>query len=480
MSTASSKSKLSSEIEKRFRLIYADLKVDADEFASIVAFFKSINPPPSAILWCRSTAFRIASEFVTLGADGDRDKSLRLLKCVNSIVHAIETTYLVPRNRTLKFSDDGSPFPGDAIEEHFRDCYADLDVDEEEREGLMEIFVDVAAFRIGSEFLTGEKEKDVAVFKCVNAVVHALEKTSMTPRPAKRETGPPENTIKTMNMRVPLSEAIQAIWDLDDNRLEAGKDYDIEVQRWTRVYDTTDQASRPLFRKVNDAILRERETFKTFIALLDNYESEVGVAERVDMHERKENWAFIASIMKTAPMQYCFRYCAAHCDKVSLSDPSGFTKLLYKLWFDLYNRSRAKDSSGFEHVFVGEVKNGEVTGFHNWIQFYLAEKKGEVDYKGYIQPRARGRQASTNMDDNVLTVKFNWNGAEKAVGTMFIGTSPEFEMALYTMCFLVGKEDTNVDLVTGTDEFILNIKCYRMRGNLLGTSFPECLEHHEK
>lgn len=43
-----------------------------------------------------------------------------------------------------------------------------------------------------------------------------------------------------------------------------------------------------------------------------------------------------------------------------------------------------EDSCGFEHVFVGETKNGqEVIGLHNWIQFYLQEKHKHVDYKGY-------------------------------------------------------------------------------------------------
>ncbi len=65
-----------------------------------------------------------------------------------------------------------------------------------------------------------------------------------------------------------------------------------------------------------------------------------------------------------------------------------FKHQLYDLWFKLYRRtrgSRALDSSGFEHVFVGETRDKtDVLGFHNWIQFYLQEKAGNVDYQGYI------------------------------------------------------------------------------------------------
>lgn len=46
--------------------------------------------------------------------------------------------------------------------------------------------------------------------------------------------------------------------------------------------------------------------------------------------------------------------------------------------------STRPDSSGFEHVFVGETRGRRtVIGFHNWIQLYLQEKLGHIDYKGY-------------------------------------------------------------------------------------------------
>lgn len=61
-------------------------------------------------------------------------------------------------------------------------------------------------------------------------------------------------------------------------------------------------------------------------------------------------------------------------------------EVLYNLWFAFYGRSSKStftDSSGFEHVFVGEHKSGKVTGFHSWVQMYLLEKNGRLDYMGY-------------------------------------------------------------------------------------------------
>lgn len=85
-------------------------------------------------------------------------------------------------------------------------------------------------------------------------------------------------------------------------------------------------------------------------------------------------------------MKIAHRYLISQ--KKSPSEIGAFKRQLYDLWFKLYRRSRESrvlDSSGFEHVFVGETRDKkEVIGFHNWIQFYLQEKAGNVDYQGYI------------------------------------------------------------------------------------------------
>ena len=35
-----------------------------------------------------------------------------------------------------------------------------------------------------------------------------------------------------------------------------------------------------------------------------------------------------------------------------------------------------------------------------------------------------------------ISLTFTWNGTQKPYGSFFVGTSPELEMALYTVCFM--------------------------------------------
>jgi len=60
--------------------------------------------------------------------------------------------------------------------------------------------------------------------------------------------------------------------------------------------------------------------------------------------------------------------------------------LLHSIWFDLYPRNKGTNatSSGFEHVFLSEIKKKKTIGLHNWIYVAMMEKSGQLDYKGWI------------------------------------------------------------------------------------------------
>merc|ERR1711879_774238 len=80
-----------------------------------------------------------------------------------------------------------------------------------------------------------------------------------------------------------------------------------------------------------------------------------------------------------------------------------------------------------EHTFVGEIKDRKgPIGFHNWIRFYYLEKSGELDYQGHVRKSSRSA---------LLMAKIKWKGKTK-LASFFVGTSPEFEMAVYTLAAL--------------------------------------------
>jgi len=177
-------------------------------------------------------------------------------------------------------------------------------------------------------------------------------------------------------------------------------------------------------------------------------------------------------IMATGPMRYCHAYLARK--GKAPAQAAAFKQTLSDLWFTLYRRETQNDSSGFEHVFVGESKHGEITGLHNWIQMYLEEQRGSFDYQGYIYPRVRGGRNGFRhplSSEQLISLQFTWDGELKKCSSSFIGTSPEFEMALLTLCFLAGEQEN----VVQCGPYSALITCYKMhvRGKMLiGSAFP--------
>ncbi|XP_058755255.1 uncharacterized protein LOC131628436 isoform X2 [Vicia villosa] len=261
-----------------------------------------------------------------------------------------------------------------------------------------------------------------------------------------------------------LSRACEKLWELDLNRLVPGKDYEIDCGEGKKVYQKDDMAQGSLFTWVSDDVFR-KPTYARFLSLLDNYNPHQGSKEVVTSEEKQEQASFIEEISRTAPIKYLHKFLASK--GITSGSSQDFKRLLTSLWFDLYSRcGTSGSSSAFEHVFVGEIKqSSEVSGFHNWLQFYHEEAKGTVDYQGYIFPRRRGE--TPDSETQLLTLQFEWNGVLKSVSSTLVGVSPEFEIALYTLCFFAGQENNHIQL----GPYAVNIKCYHL-GNQIGSVFP--------
>ncbi|KAK6311238.1 hypothetical protein J4Q44_G00192930 [Coregonus suidteri] len=278
-----------------------------------------------------------------------------------------------------------------------------------------------------------------------------------------------------------LSEVLNQLWSRDTNRLKPGTDYTISLQGkagYVAQHNNyaRDMAKAPLFAYVNEGKLKSIKTYALFMRLLDNYEMSTGVSETVTSEELMENDLFLNAILETEVMKCAHRYLVSKGQ--SPLDQQQFKKQLYDIWFRLYHRDQSggEDSCGFEHVFVGETKYGkEITGFHNWVQFYLQEKQNNVDYKGY---KSQGNKNTPDEDDHILNLQFSWKGLVKPVGSSFIGVSPEFEVALFTILFLASTEKVTTAVVK-VDEYLLEVVVYR-HGRSIGTSYPKLLSSNNR
>ncbi|KAK1902249.1 Poly(U)-specific endoribonuclease [Dissostichus eleginoides] len=199
-----------------------------------------------------------------------------------------------------------------------------------------------------------------------------------------------------------LSEALYA---LDSNKASSSE---LIINPQALVHDSQtsskkDLSSENLFRYLNEEVLFSRPTYTAFLAVLDNYNR-----------------------MTVGPRAVCFPY-----TKGVYASEEEFLQDLKMMWFGLYSRNNnKKDSSGFEHIFAGEIKGGKVSGFHNWIQFYLLEKRGKLNYYSH------SFNGPWTSYPDVLGMQFMWEGYFKQVGSAVIGCSPEFDFALYSLCYI--------------------------------------------
>lgn len=262
----------------------------------------------------------------------------------------------------------------------------------------------------------------------------------------------------------------EELFELTESMLEADENNCTRYFRWNvqdRREGCEDVNEEPLFTDVDTEAIFNVPTVKTLMALHDNYEPCVSDEEEVTREEIQEERDFIDSIVETRPMEIAREFMIK---KGLISDNlMSFKRFLHRMWFAMYPRARRnKGSCAFEHVFLGEVKNGKVNGFHNWIFFLTEEMKGEVNYYGfnYILP-FRGRKGA------VIKTVFEWEGLLKPVSGIFLGLSPEMEMALYTLVTLL-KPDEPCTVSLGGKTVDIMTHIYRYNGKkYLGTAFPD-------
>ncbi|WKY15600.1 hypothetical protein Q1695_000798 [Nippostrongylus brasiliensis] len=189
-----------------------------------------------------------------------------------------------------------------------------------------------------------------------------------------------------------------------------------------------DNAPDPLYTAVSASSLTGA-TYKAYDNLIVFYQhADVDVEETVTSTWQDSISAFLDAVMNTKVVQSAQTFLVQQ--GLASADPAKFKDLLNSLWFTTYARNKALGSSGFESVFSGEVQGTNVIRFNNWLRYYEQEKAGLSNYHGWFT-REKGVQ---------LSLQFEWNNFQALETNMLLNTSPEFEIAVYTICALSGGE----------------------------------------
>merc|ERR1711962_1543172 len=140
---------------------------------------------------------------------------------------------------------------------------------------------------------------------------------------------------------------------------------------------------------------------------------------------------FMDAVMDTPEMNEAYNFLKQK--GVITGSWSNFVTDVQKIWTGLFDndsnrRTNVLGSCGFEHVFIGELKRRKVKGLHNWIQMFMEEKSGRLNYKGYLN------QVNFSSDVVGLIISYEWKGKRQCRGGALVGTTPELQMALATVC----------------------------------------------
>lgn len=261
-----------------------------------------------------------------------------------------------------------------------------------------------------------------------------------------------------------LPTAAAMLWQLDTNRLDPFKSYQLDLQSNTRGKSFT-PACRRLFKFWSGAIW-SRPTFKAFRDLLSHFDQ-----RSISLDTLHEELEFVGAICETNCIQFVHEWLMRE-RFIPPCDMEGFSELLGGMWFTDHVVNACK-ATGFEHVFCGKIEHRgrreRLSGLHNYVRVFMEEEFGNLKYMGYVDKGGciKGKEA-------MVTIRFELHGHEKVVSSMFFGVSPEFEFGLYSLVGLAG----GGNVVVKYGRCRVNVKVVT-KGRKILTAYP-CLLEVEK
>lgn len=211
-----------------YRSVFEDPGIDIEEASELKDFLGHLNPPPDKLTWLRAAAFKTACEYLQ---DDNAQTNIDLLRTINYIVHAIEMAFLIPKKL-----DNCVEIDEEKAVKFYKTLFDDLTIDSDENAEIHAFFHKAngvtpnslvasraLAFKVGSQYLSNDKDTNIKLLRCINAIVHGLETSCMRPKPYELKD--------SADLEMNIQDAVQHLWELDANRLNPNDDYVLNVQK---------------------------------------------------------------------------------------------------------------------------------------------------------------------------------------------------------------------------------------------------------
>jgi hypothetical protein len=295
-----------------------------------------------------------------------------------------------------------------------------------------------------------------------------------------------------------MADIYQQIWDADQEGngiraiTSAQKEEKADPEHGYVIVDSAVNTG-PEHRLLKEVIIpnRKMETYELCKRLFNNYTLDQTKSELNTPEEDAEVFELLRTIINSKPMKVARQYVSEQTGEVY--DELRWSKVLMDIWFHRYKEVNNLDLSGFEHVIVGEQKEGTVSGYHFWYKYYLDDGAGLVGSQDdiiYAGTRFDGPKKTDGplSDQGILvpevaTIAYRWNALDyltgekrplyKPIGGFWIGCSIEGLLALGAVRFIRAARAPKEAVINGAR---YDLRLHRSPDNRsLRTFFPEFL-----
>lgn len=190
-------------------------------------------------------------------------------------------------------------------------------------------------------------------------------------------------------------------------------------------------------------------TYQAVKSLFDNYNRKQYIPEDKTPEEIAEEDNLIDLVVASNCMKVVQT-------KMELS-PAEMKVHLKELWFTFFDLSSSRDLSFFEHIVVGEIKDGKVSGQHFWYSWLLFYH--DIPLTHDSNSNSISYHSTYRKTDEVLTAKYDWwinaQRFKKGTGGFFLNCSIECLMAICTLRYYLGPGDEHMPITLNNRNYDL-------------------------